>query len=1280
MGSVWFPPERVFTANPAARLRNLYAMPVAYEPAGESTAQANLQEVAVFVTCDERHQRLNELLPLINEKWPVTEEHAVDMAERLFGGPIDRLRADLQQLGFFSVTKGNDSIPLAWPVPGASCSKAGNWRFQPFSPGLYCPLRDASGRLLGWEVRKDCDRNGRYAVFSSKQCPLQIPESGEQPIAWHFPREVIGHPTGGWGKIVLVEGKAVKPWVVARRFGLPVLGCGGSMSGASSPEQLLLAVKYLAPGGQLILFADAGWLLNVNVARAMAKTVSILRKNGCLPVIAAARSWHREKNKSSKKKRVGSDGCEYLGSDPDELEPLSFWDTFNHPKELEEWSGDSSTPDEVRTAIAEGLHWAELLQSKEEHIRRQGSADRRKTTTITPLLLESDTPATTFAADEMTPATIAGLERLQAKEEARFQAWKQEHWHHFETAIQTFDQQWRRAKKVIGHLEKRWVERDEKGDSVWEEVPERWMTTDDLKARNEHRKKLREGKDHHDDEFDFLAYAPPVHLKIRSLSAGQKRLATQLVRGLWRTYGVWCDVQCWREELRLDWSQEELLDALCWVQSLEHYLLACGRWGLWDQGSSPSDVAEIKDIRFDAARTRIPSYVAFPMVMHNRSGTGAGKTEQTTRDAKQIWGAAGDEFRGGMIYLNENYRSPAVEPLEGFFELPARHPGLIAVKAPDGKSRIIRASEKNSEPLVEEPNCQFAHRLAQVVERGHPGKVVNTFCTCSCPHRPEDWEEQVQRDGSFEMVNIGGDGSCSFMDKLLEVVEEVKRPMSHRKDWVQRIRCSTDGFMGLASYGSGFIGHSTVVIDETAQLASAVTQQVTLTQSDLVNIEMNLQEHFDGQDLTDAINLLVALRHLLNPKPQKQGKKWQKDFGDSPDAVRSDPKIQKALQAIVGRFSSQYGVQLAHQWMQPLDTGGQVCAALWSKDEDERRKKVDQVPMPVLPDILRALLPNLRTDQTGQTIYVSNCAATRQRVLVLTRTRSEFSEGISKAAATIVLDATERTEDILSRLDLHHAHTEAIEATPQANGIGHSAEVKLFQVPCLGGLGRYRKADKTKERDALVDAWVLDQQQRRGLCPGEVAVLDHKPFCRKGVAYEQPWLTLVARGGNYFEKCRAMLMVGLPIQNLISQAADYELMSATAIEAPEIGEWSEHRIAIEIIQGMGRLRTVRRSGSFEIWFVNDANFASLCDQKEWERPTVVEAREVIGHPAVVTAQATAIEKVESVIKEMKVACAPRPTSASYLCGRAGIPRNTFNRACKNKGTSVIELVNTIYQA
>ena len=340
--------------------------------------------------------------------------------------------------------------------------------------------------------------------------------------------------------------------------------------------------------------------------------------------------------------------------------------------------------------------------------------------------------------------------------------------------------------------------------------------------------------------------------------------------------------------------------------------------------------------------------------------------------------------------------------------------------------------------------------------------------------------------------------------------------------------------------------------------------------------------------------------------------------------------------------------------------------------------------MPVLPDLLRALLPNLHAGQAGdgaQTLSVTYCAVNKERILVLTRTRTEFSEGIAKAAATIVLDATERTEDILSRLDLHHAHTEVIEAEAIPNGTGQNAEVKLFQVPCLGGLGRYRKPEKTEQRNQLVDAWARDQQQRRGLCPKDLAVLDHKPFCRKEMAYEQPWLTLVARGGNYFEKCRALLMIGLPIQNLISQATDYELLSATSLlEMPELEQWNGHRVAVELIQGIGRLRITRRAGDFEIWFANDANLAPLCDQQGWERPTIVESTGLIGQSAKQTAQATALKKVTDVITAMKTDGKQKPSSASFLCMKAGISRKTFNRACKAGNTNLLKIVNDAWAA
>ena len=120
---------------------------------------------------------------------------------------------------------------------------------------------------------------------------------------------------GGFHTILLTEGRGIKPWVTAQRNRLPVVGCGGSPYGAGSPEQLLRYCGQLCSGGRLIIYADAGWLLNTGVAQSWAHTVAVLEKAGFNPLIAAANPWEKE-SKGRKKSYPLPDGDFAEGSDP----------------------------------------------------------------------------------------------------------------------------------------------------------------------------------------------------------------------------------------------------------------------------------------------------------------------------------------------------------------------------------------------------------------------------------------------------------------------------------------------------------------------------------------------------------------------------------------------------------------------------------------------------------------------------------------------------------------------------------------------------------------------------------------------------------------------------------------------------------------------------------------------------------------------------------------------------------------------------------------------------
>lgn len=1196
MGSIWFPTDQVHARSPYERLVAINNRPPEAEPVPLAVVTEAPEPEQHSIPVDERHQRHSALLERFKaeQSFQVTADHAKAMAARLYSPNWESVQRWMTEEGFWSVRTRNQRIPLEAPIPGAY-AKGKAWELRP-AVGLYAPLKDVKGRLLGWELRRDNPKRdqGRYAVNSSDACPLELAESKEQPISW-CPPPGKPVPESGWNLVLLVEGKGIKPMVVAKAYGLPVLGCGGSMGGASSRTQLLDACDELAPGGRLILFSDSGWLINDRIALAMAKTVSVLRQEGHQPLIASAEPWRKEGGKSSrvKKSRMGSDGTVFEGSDPDELDPNTFWQCINNPLTAEAWAENERTPDSVREAIVKGLSYAAELNNRDDHIRRQSGVNRRARHSMKPRLKNTAIEPVACKPDELIPATLSAIKRNQKAEAQRFKAWADERFPELKAVVSQIDS--------YGPTHTFWDD-----PARLEEVLRLGITAQEMAGRLK--------------KSDWLA-------DVTDLNSVEAALKYELAED-----------HPLREELKNHRHKEQIKAARRWA------------------------------------------YEPLPQLIINRSGTGSGKTHSIAQAeaSRLLWSTAGSARSGGIIYLSTNYRSPQVEALEQWKEIPSRHGGLITVVTPETKQpRLIRAAENSEEPLTVEPTCAYAFRFNQLIERGHDQEITNKWCSRLCPHRPKKFE----KDASGRTVNVGGDDSCAFPKEMGRLVDEVCRPKSTRREEVQRLRTSTDGLLGLASYGEGHLKQSVVVLDETDQLDSALKQTITLHKRDISRLHEQLDQWFsEGQDRTLAARLICAIEHLLDQKPG-----GGIDHGLSPAECREHPRVLAAQQAIAQAYLTEDGgVRLPEAWRLPQRTDRAVIGALFAKQAEEQSRKLTDVPMPVLPDLLRAVMPKLMGAQ-DVTISVDKGSTGKgvERVLTLERWRPEFAKAVAKAATVLVMDATVIPEDVLAQLHLNPkgeasaAHVQVIEAEarPETEKGRASAEVLMRQVPCLGGMGRRRSPEKVAERNLFVDAWV-QHMAARGL--GRVGVIDHKPFCRAEHEWEQPWLTVSARGGNYFAEAQALLLVGLPVVNVNAAARQAELTYGVGAGDTTSSVFYEHQqnaVAAELVQARGRLREGRRASEvLELWLLTDANLTAICDQKGWPRTLPVRASDITGKVELPTAEAQAWDAVEMLVRTYVEAAQAPPSGMKGACEEAGVALITWRRAAKARGLSYAQLV------
>ena len=1209
MSSVWYPPELAFTSDPYDRLVAIYRRAEAQE--GEIALPLpddNTQARTITVDIDDRHQRHTELLPQLADRFPVTDEHAQAMAKRLYRDDHARIRDRMQQLGYFSCTKPNQRMKLDQPIPGAVACADGGWELR-IQKGLYCPMRDEVNRILGWEFRNDTKRGPKYHPLSKQAdresrndcCSIQLPDSSEQPITFNLPFEWSqATPDGGYHTLILVEGKGIKPQVVAWMACTPVIGCGGSLAGGRSPEQLLRYCSRLNQGGRLVLFADAGWLLNPNVALATAETVGVLEQAGYMPVIASARPWKKQGDKKQDKHH-DPDGTVYFGSDPDEFAGPEWWSVVNAAKSLAEWVADEQTPEEVKVSITKGLAKVIKTSETESHIRRQSSANRRKTHNIVPKLLTTTASVTHFEPGKQIEATLNAMTELRDDYLDHRAEWVRENIHHFYAKL---------------------------------------------------------------EETKTPVFADPESLLLD-----------------------WTQIWCWAIHFDQDPSaviQEHGPENFTELErKIEKNWSHSEMMGTFDEYIDGVHRKTLKHLRH-AYPYKKPLAIIF-----NTSGTGSGKSREIGHrpSAEKIRTEGCNKRQGAVIYVNKNYRSPSCHGIgETYNEVEARHGGLIKVATPGGGFRWVRADAGTPAHILDAPpSCARAFEFAHLVNRGHNQKAIQKYCSGLCPLRPEKWVSEVQEDGTEIMVNRGGDNSCKWAHKMRQLVQNVVQPKSTRSEDVHFLRTSTDGLAGLASYGSAYIERAVIVIDETDQLNDAVSQTIRISHDDLMAMQRSLPSLFrreiDQEVRELARDLLQALDRLLDPPADLKPNQF--DYGMGVTECRKHPAVQQAVQAIAQFFRQEDGSVKPWIFGSTLTADSrvrrQLTNALTDENKEKRAQRIEEVPMVLLYDLLRAVMPE-NTDATGQSIIVDSDG--KSRVLRLRRRRSEFSEALQSAKAVIVLDASERPEDTLAQLGFRDevVHSRVIEQETVRTG----AQMKVQQVPCLFGMGRNRSAQATSKRDQLVDAWFKRQVDRDGrqLPDSLIGVIDHMPFCRKDHSQEQGWMTINARGGNQFEDVNAFAGIGLPLMNMNALEQQVELVmgpGSSDRSSEAFRHWQSHRVAVDLLQFLGRPRAGRRPATdiINILLVSDADLSIFFRQLGWPVPQVVRWEEVTGHPLKVRRPEEAHNKVAELLRKKHESGLWLPMQQGDACKQANTCERAFKRSVKAGRPNYLKLRTSI---
>ncbi|EAZ89363.1 plasmid replication protein, CyRepA1 family [Crocosphaera chwakensis] len=146
--------------------------------------------------------------------------------------------------------------------------------------GILIPVPNENGLYTGLRINNlDSETNelGKYLWLSSKNSrgiPIDLP-SGELPIATYLPHEAPSKQIIGF-----TEGLEYKPLLASSKVGIPIIGASGGNFGSSagSIEDAIASIKsrYEWDEVEFILYADAGSIVNSNVAIAYSKLGKIV--------------------------------------------------------------------------------------------------------------------------------------------------------------------------------------------------------------------------------------------------------------------------------------------------------------------------------------------------------------------------------------------------------------------------------------------------------------------------------------------------------------------------------------------------------------------------------------------------------------------------------------------------------------------------------------------------------------------------------------------------------------------------------------------------------------------------------------------------------------------------------------------------------------------------------------------------------------------------------------------------------------------------------------------
>ena len=566
-----------------------------------------------------------------------------------------------------------------------------------------------------------------------------------------------------------------------------------------------------------------------------------------------------------------------------------------------------------------------------------------------------------------------------------------------------------------------------------------------------------------------------------------------------------------------------------------------------------------------------------------------------------------------VIYVSDTYRSPSIGSLQRWVAPPTRHSGLVAEQI-EGQQRLRRRKRSDSDDaVVETATCQFSGGLQQLREQGASTDAITTFCQKKCP------------------VRMG----CRYLSERQEFLQGLKSG-EHRL-----LRCSVESIPVLQAWLPDKAWGSTFLIfDEAPQIEKSQVhiRSIKLDRFPIWGTWLRAEHPaamatIEGQQLTALLDALATLPSTLSDPAHKQ-------HGLQPQ------QLIAALPSVPDPAAFAFWPELS--------------PAVDGLTPDTDRHDID-TPVPAL---LHLLLQSLQThapaDTTARAFYSPQDGGT----ITIHAATGQLTAAALSSAGSLVLDGTAALDDITRALHggyrgpADHLAPVAV-STPTTL---RPAALEVTQITDLGAMGRNRGADKQRRLEALLPALQQHTTDRFGPT-AKLGVLEKSHF-RSRDSGHGIWF-VDNQGSNAYEHDQALAMVGTPAPNLTASLTQFQVthhQPTATLESDSFRAWYGRRMGEQIIQGLHRLRPIRRSGeTLLIFLITDINLSNVIRPGQ---PGVTFTARSSAHftKAAAPKKERTRDRVVAAIRELHAGGVPvTEITCRRVAEQAGVGRNTAHR-------------------